>query len=1195
MLKDYIEISKGFQSSVNIEYDFNDASKIDGFIPTTSALEIITNILINTDADQLQRAKILTGAYGRGKSHIILVALCILINKNKALFKEMLGKVKNKDLNAYKIINNYITSKKRMLPIIINGSSNNLTQSFLNALQQALKLYGIEDIMPDTHFQAAIQIIELWKKNYPDTYDAFEMNINGSADSFIAKLQSNDINSYREFERLYPSLTSGSVFNPFVGLNVVDVFDKVNIAIKDKGYSGLYIVYDEFGKYLESSISVADESETKLLQNLAEKCNRNASQQMHLMLICHKDISNYIDMNLPKDKVDGWRGISGRFEHINLSNDFDQMYEIISNALIKNSESWSTFYRNHEKIFDELHEVFDQDLGMNGTPFVVDCYPLHPVTTFALPRLSEKIAQNERTLFTFLTANQKNTLREIVQYDESENFRIITPDYIYDYFQKELKKELSSTEIHKTYTLSATVLKKVEEDSLASRIIKTIAVIYFIQEFDHLPPTADTICNIYSTEYDKKVIINIIESLIEEKYIVYLNNSNSYLRLKETSGVNVSQKIAEKTNSLLDKYNYQEALNLCADSNYLYPIRHNNEKCITRYFNLEFISYQNFMSKTDFEIKEGASGTVFAIFFETIDEFENMSYEHIEHCLECRCVFIFPKQYKNILASVYTYLAAKELLEECSDEEEVLKSEYAIYIDDHETVVSDFVSDYLRPEMNRAIYYQHFERHNITRRAQLTELLSVICDHAFLHTPIINNETLNKDKLTGVAITSRTKLTTALLESSFIEENLGLAGSGQDVSFMRSTLIQTGILISDSGNYSITLEPTDESIAYILDVILRFFTRTVQFGESTFQVLYDSLTNPREGIGMKRGSIPVFIAVVLNKVKKDLVFKCNGNEIKINSDALNSINEKPGNYSVVMENWDEGKSQYLTSLAELFSDSVSDNEKSYNGFTYISNAMNRWYLNLPKCAREMTKRYSDGKVLENERIKLISALKQQSSNSRELLFETIPKIFGVKEITGSLADNIQISKKIFDDAKYSLMKYVINKIRTVFKCGKQASLSSGLQEWYYSLKAVTVQHLFPNNENLILQLIVTAGNDENTLAERMGKALVGLRIDDWNNTVADSFSAKLLAFKETIERYDKDNHIQEYSKGSTYKIVFVDDNGAEKERSFEKVAYSRNATLLYQDITGAIEEIGASVTEQEKRQVLMDILSKLCN
>ena len=59
-------------------------------------------------------------------------------------------------------------------------------------------------------------------------------------------------------------------------------------------------------------------------------------------------------------------------------------------------------------------------------------------------------------------------------------------------------------------------------------------------------------------------------------------------------------------------------------------------------------------------------------------------------------------------------------------------------------------------------------------------------------TPIINNESLNKDKLPSVAINSRAKILSALLENEEVFENLGLRGSGQDVSFMRSTLVQQG-------------------------------------------------------------------------------------------------------------------------------------------------------------------------------------------------------------------------------------------------------------------------------------------------------------------------------------------------------------------------------------------------------------------
>ena len=128
-------------------------------------------------------------------------------------------------------------------------------------------------------------------------------------------------------------LTAGSAFNPFLGFDVVELYEATTAKLKTKGYNGLFVVYDEFSKYLESSIAIATNSDIKLLQDFAEKCDRSGSTQMHLMLISQKDISNYIDGSLPKDKVDGWRGVSGRFRHITLHNNFVQMYEIISKNL----------------------------------------------------------------------------------------------------------------------------------------------------------------------------------------------------------------------------------------------------------------------------------------------------------------------------------------------------------------------------------------------------------------------------------------------------------------------------------------------------------------------------------------------------------------------------------------------------------------------------------------------------------------------------------------------------------------------------------------------------------------------------------------------------------------------------------------------------------------------------------------------
>ena len=126
---------------------------------------------------------------------------------------------------------------------------------------------------------------------------------------------------------MYPQLTAGSVFNPFLGFDIAELYSSVVRSLKAKGYQGIYVVYDEFSKYLEANIQEASVSDTKMLQDFAEKCNRSGKEQLHILLISHKEIANYID-RLPKQKTDGWRGVSERFKHIHMRAEYAQTYEL---------------------------------------------------------------------------------------------------------------------------------------------------------------------------------------------------------------------------------------------------------------------------------------------------------------------------------------------------------------------------------------------------------------------------------------------------------------------------------------------------------------------------------------------------------------------------------------------------------------------------------------------------------------------------------------------------------------------------------------------------------------------------------------------------------------------------------------------------------------------------------------------------
>ena len=112
---------------------------------------------------------------------------------------------------------------------------------------------------------------------------------------------------------------------------------------------------------------------------------------------------------------------------------------------------------------DQLEYIFN-----NG-------YPFNPFALYALIQVSEKVAQNERTLFTFLSSEDKNTLSAFLKSAEGE-FPMLTPDYLYDYFEPLFRKEPYTSDIFKTYRLTANVLQKVEEGSIHEKIIKTIFI-----------------------------------------------------------------------------------------------------------------------------------------------------------------------------------------------------------------------------------------------------------------------------------------------------------------------------------------------------------------------------------------------------------------------------------------------------------------------------------------------------------------------------------------------------------------------------------------------------------------------------------------------------------------------------------------------------------------------------------------------
>ena len=193
--------------------------------------------------------------------------------------------------------------------------------------------------------------------------------------------------------------------------------------------------------------------------------------------------------------------------------------------------------------------------------------------------------------------------------------------------------------------------------------------------------------------------------------------------------------------------------------------------------------------------------------------------------------------------------------------------------------------------------------------------------------------------------------------------------------------------------------------------------------------------------------------------------------------------------------------------------------------------------------------------------KLVNSLKQLDINPREYLFEKVFAIFSFKEFSTDVVDNIAQTKKEYDGAIASLVKTLVSDLKILFTPKGQdvrGSLTSIIQDWYSSLKDTTIQHLFANSENQILDLMRTITNDETTFTQRLAKAVTALRVEDWNERTISTFIKDLTIFKETIEEYDS-QIIDETAAADTYKLITTDSEGREVVKTFNRSEYSSRA------------------------------------
>ena len=1158
--KDYISVNENFQYSVNLQFDINNISKIKEYIPTKDGCELLDQYF-NSVLNSKNRATTLIGPYGKGKSHLLLVLITLLNNYNTEDKKDIdnfLNKIKKVDSETYETIKNIREKKTKLMPIIINSNYGDLNQAFLLALSEALERENLSSIVVNTYFDIALKVIMKWEDEYKDVIGEIKKCLseyNCSFKDLKQGLKNYSEEHYEIFKNVYSCILHGQEFNPLVNSDIVKIYKDMAHEITEYGYSGIFIVFDEFSKFLEYVENSHMMKDLKLLQDFAELANRTGeNEQIHLSCITHKTINQYAK-NLTDDKLNAFKTVEGRFKELYFNRSIEQNYEIVSYALNKKDgydDLFNTFYNKYLKTYEEIKSLaIFKNVDKIEDVLYRGCYPLNPLTVYCLVQLSEKIAQNERTLFTFLTDDDQNGLKYFISNNSKGLFNV---SKIYDYFKPLFKKETTET-IRNIWLKSENALAKCNEIE-EKDIIKSLSIIYMINETEILTPDDNTLklsVDMSDSKYEEIINKLIDKSIIKRRKITNeLDFTNIYNR-------ELSKEIKKLSENQFYDINIKDLINEVETKKYSLPRRYNEEFKITRFFDNIFMAEEELLSIKNLDIlfeNNYCDGVIINL----IRDSRNVQsiIDHFSELKNDRVVLRIPKTIfpKNIVSLLREYKSIEYLINNKENEE--ANSELSLIKKETLEVLEEQISVYFSSDNIQEYLYMDKKNKNVTN---LSSYLSDICFDIYSKTPIVNNEMINKRDLSAPIKKARDIVIDTVLNN--------------DLSLIKSKTSAEATIYK-----AIVDKKNTPSIKEVLNIINSFVEKS-ENKKLSFNELYKKLDSKPYCI--RKGIIPILLSIALYNYSDIIIIYFMNKEIDLDANNLIKINDNPEKYYILTEKGTTDKIKYLSNLMFIYDIPNLDNQRI--NLKKLVDGMRRWILSLPRILREYSSDYNYLNI--NEKYIIIkNELLRPDINNNEFIYQRLLEIFDTnnyEEITEFIKD----MKQIFDSFMDSYCEYVINETKEIFNKNYKGSLNSLLKDWLIDNKLESSNIIFDiKTRELIEYVKELTTHDENDIIEKISKIVTGFYIEDWQPNEMNNLKEELQKIINNVKESDQKN------VDCSNKITLI--NGSEKIEKYlsSDDELSALGNTMKNNIEEIINEYGDSLTEQEKISVLIDIMKK---
>lgn len=241
---------------------------------------------------------------------------------------------------------------------------------------------------------------------------------------------------------------------------------------------GVLLILDELGKLLEHAAS--ERNDIHLLQDLAEHASRSGGKLV-VIGILHQAFEQYA-ARVSREAREEWAKVQGRYLDLSFLAGADETVALLARA-IRVKERPDSAEEAARAVAEAVAKRRPTDIDSLAAG-LASAWPLNPVTTLLLGPVSrQRFAQNERSVFGFLSSAEPHGFQAHLAACPAEAPATYGPDQLWDYLAANFGMALASGGDGARFSLAFEAIERAaaKGSALHVRLTKAAAVVEFFR------------------------------------------------------------------------------------------------------------------------------------------------------------------------------------------------------------------------------------------------------------------------------------------------------------------------------------------------------------------------------------------------------------------------------------------------------------------------------------------------------------------------------------------------------------------------------------------------------------------------------------------------------------------------------------------------------------------------------------------